>query len=180
MFDDTDYVPRGFVNVAVDLCRYEFDTLVVEGMFLLHRYHSSFEDMFSRAMQTQLLITERSKEVHAIVEKNLREIRLMLADRNIDAENSRNLKRILEEFSILCYMDGNRLGDAHPINQQILVNFGVLDDVIDILNGQVDIESDAVSDIYRNSFQLLMAMAHGNPIVQQRLFDRMFVFLKIE
>jgi hypothetical protein len=48
----------------------------------------------------------------------------MLADGHIDAENGRNLKRILEEFSALCYIDGDRHEDGHPINQQILVNFG--------------------------------------------------------
>ena len=54
MFKETDYVSKEFVDVAIDLCRYEFEELVDEGMFLLHRYHSSYEDIFNFASHTQV------------------------------------------------------------------------------------------------------------------------------
>ncbi len=64
--------------------------------------------------------------MHKIVTKNLREIRLILANGVINEENGNNLKQILRMFSMLCYLDGDRNGDCHPINQQILVNCGML------------------------------------------------------
>ncbi len=54
VFAETDYVAPEFVPVALDLCKYEFDDLVEEAMFLLMRYHSSFEDVFDYAMQAQV------------------------------------------------------------------------------------------------------------------------------
>ena len=57
MTEESNYVSQYFVNVDLDLCRYEFDKLVTEGMFLLHRYHSSRQDIFNHALQVQVSIS---------------------------------------------------------------------------------------------------------------------------
>ncbi len=54
LFSETSYVEEEFVDVALDLCRYEFEELVVESMILLHRYHSSHEDLFENGRKTQV------------------------------------------------------------------------------------------------------------------------------
>ena len=56
---------------------------------------------------------------------------------------------------------------------------GVLGEVFDIITGHIDTEADTLSSVYEACFELLMAMARGYPRVQSRLFDRMYLFLRI-
>ena len=56
---------------------------------------------------------------------------------------------------------------------------GILGDIFDIITGEVDSEEDTLKQVYQSCFQLLMAMARSNPVVQNRLFDRLGTFLKI-
>ena len=69
-------------------------------------------------------MTERSNQVFNITCGHVREVRLMLADGNIDAKNGIRLKEILNGLAEMCYLDGDKNGLCHPINQQMLYNFG--------------------------------------------------------
>ena len=66
IFEDSSYVSNEFVSVAIDLAHYNDEALVAEAMFLLYKYHSSFEDMLSLAKRTQILVTEASANIFQV------------------------------------------------------------------------------------------------------------------
>jgi len=66
IFEDSSYVSSEFVSVAIDLSHYDDQALVAEAMFLLYKYHSSYEDMLSLARRTQILVTEASANIFAV------------------------------------------------------------------------------------------------------------------
>ena len=68
LFKDTNYIGDEFVEVGLDLCKYQFEELVAEAMFLLHRYHSSFEDIFTSSLKTQVS-RKRSKNLYYQMQK---------------------------------------------------------------------------------------------------------------
>ena len=55
---------------------------------------------------------------------NMRQLRLLLADKNIDMENAIVMNRLLDELASCCYLHNDRYNECHPINQQILYNHG--------------------------------------------------------
>ena len=52
-----------FTNVQ-DLCQYKYDDLLTSSVSLLNKYYSARSQLFKRAVQTQVLITEESCHVY--------------------------------------------------------------------------------------------------------------------
>ena len=70
-FESGDLVPGSAITpiteILIDMSRYESDELVQGSLHLLSRLFSSETSLFHSAMQTVLLLTEKSKNVRIII-----------------------------------------------------------------------------------------------------------------
>ena len=80
-----------------DLSHYEYDVMVVKSMSLLNRYFSAHDNLFKRAVQAQVLITDRSVEVLHAINSMLPTV-LRLKDAKMTTEQTATLETILEKL----------------------------------------------------------------------------------
>ena len=64
-FENSEYTRSSmpFPDILVDISCYHSDELVQESLHLLNRFFSAETSLFHSALQTQLLLTQQSKEV---------------------------------------------------------------------------------------------------------------------
>ena len=122
-FEKSEYTSRGAAlmqNILLDLANYSSDSLVQGSLHLLNRFYSSEVTLFSKAIQTQLLVTDQSKQVFRDIEKLLPILRRHLS---IDIGNKERgvIIDILEKFAAMCVLEEEE-SEPHPQNQKILYN----------------------------------------------------------
>ena len=62
-FEGSEYAGTPFTEILIDMSCYHSDEVVQGSLHLLNRYFSAETSLFDSALQTQLLLTEESKEV---------------------------------------------------------------------------------------------------------------------
>ncbi|XP_033730119.1 LOW QUALITY PROTEIN: inositol 1,4,5-trisphosphate receptor type 2-like [Pecten maximus] len=183
IFDTTSFL-KGYnlVDVLKDLTHYKYDEIIRQSLNLLDRYYSAYNDLFSRAVQAQVCITDRSVEVYHLLEKVLPKMRLYASARLSD-EQTIELCTILDSLIATCHLDGEE-DEPHPVNQTILYNHGIIELCFTILTQKIDTKLlDQYSGqrrIFGRTFILLKLMARLNKLVQNRLFDRLDLLLKVQ
>ena len=110
-------------NILLDLANYSSDTLVQSSLHLLNRLYSSEVTLFSKAIQTQLLVTDRSKQVFQEIGKDLPTLRRYLSI-EIGNKERGEIIDILEKFTAMCVLDEEE-SEPHTQNQKILYNYGM-------------------------------------------------------
>ncbi|KAL3848190.1 hypothetical protein ACJMK2_019064, partial [Sinanodonta woodiana] len=165
-----------------DLSKYEYDDMVRKSMHLLNRYFSTHSSLFTKALQAQVLITDGSVNVLKRLDERLPVLRRLATSKLGDPE-SRELCDILDEFIYMCHLEGDD-EEPHGMNQNILYNNGVLEDTLTILSQEIDVklldQYTGLRRVFQRTFTLLKMMAHKNPTVQGRLFDRLDLLLSKE
>lgn len=121
-FEHSDYSPKTFPEILLDLSKYECDELVQGSLHLLNRYFSSEISLFSKAIQTQLLVTQQSVKVFEEIEDKLPILRRHMSV-DIGEDERAELIRILRTFTKMCSLD-EEAHEPHQQNQKILYNFG--------------------------------------------------------
>ncbi|XP_070537450.1 LOW QUALITY PROTEIN: inositol 1,4,5-trisphosphate-gated calcium channel ITPR3-like [Ptychodera flava] len=183
MFKDTSYFKgNDLTDILMDLSNYKYDKMVQESMHLLNRRYSTFSNLFTRAVQAQVLLTDKSVEILRDCERKLPIMR-RLSETKMSKEQCETMGEILDMMIGFCSLE-NEPEERHPMNQTILYNFGILADIFDILSQEIDVrlmeQYAGLQEIFKKCFELLRVMARGNDIVQIRLYDRLDVLLNIK
>ena len=113
---------KAFPEILLDLSEYESDELVQSSLHLLNRFYSSEVSLFQKAIQTQLLVTDQSKDVFQKVGNELPILRRYMSI-DVGEDERANLIRILKTFTRMCSLQGEEQ-EPHQQNQKILYNFG--------------------------------------------------------
>ncbi|CAC5372100.1 unnamed protein product [Mytilus coruscus] len=183
IFYQTDYIKTyDLVSILRDLSFYQYDEMVRMSMALLNRYYSSYNQLFTRAVQAQVLITDKSIEVFETLEKILPKLR-RFATAKLNETQTKELCDILTKLIEMCHLEGE-IEEQHGMNQSILYNHGILEDCFTILSQEIDVklldQYTGQRRVYQLTFTLLKMMARQNKTVQGRLFDRLDMLLSKE
>ena len=114
-------------ETLLDLANYKYDDLVQRSLLLLDRFYTSQTDILKKALQTQLLKTEKSNELHNRINKMF--LRLVAFFRSgtgasVDADGGPSPVEVLTEY---CWLENEVEGfEPHQINQNIILSFGML------------------------------------------------------
>ncbi|KAL5005127.1 hypothetical protein ScPMuIL_018583 [Solemya velum] len=180
IFDETAFL-RGYdvVEILKDLAYYEYDVMVRRSMYLLNRFFSAHSNLFKRAVQAQVLITDKSMRIVVRLDVILPTLR-RLATSKMTQQQTTELSSILDELSGMCHLEGES-EEPHTMNQGILYNNGVLEDAFTILSQEIDVklldQYTGLRQIFQKTFQLLKLLARKNKLIQGRLFDRLDMLL---
>ncbi|KAK3094787.1 hypothetical protein FSP39_006217 [Pinctada imbricata] len=183
IFDQTAFM-KGYdlVNVLKDLSFYDYDEMIRMSMHLLNRHYSAHSQLFSQAVQAQVLITDKSMDVYNTLEKILPKLRRYATAKLSDAQ-TKELVGILDTLIRMCHLEGET-EEPHHMNQSILYNHGVLEDMFTILAQEIDVklldQYTGLRKTFQKTFILLKMMARNNKLVQGRLFDRLDMLLSKE
>lgn len=117
------------IRILLDLVQYQDDEILQGSLQLLDKYFTTEAELFLKARQTELLITERSIELYNRVERSiLSRLREFLDKKNVmDALQASLFAGYspLEELTGSCWIEGEVLGfEPHQQNQKIIYNFG--------------------------------------------------------
>ncbi|OWF52185.1 Inositol 1,4,5-trisphosphate receptor type 3 [Mizuhopecten yessoensis] len=183
IFDETAFL-KGYdlVDVLKDLSNYQYDEMVRMSMHLLNRFYSAHNNLFNRAVQAQVCITDSSVAVYKDLENILPKMR-RYSTAKLNDDQTLELCGILERLNKMCHLE-NEPEEPHGMNQSILYNHGVLEDAFTILTQEIDVklleQYSGQRKIFQKTFTLLKLMARSNKLVQGRLFDRLDMLLSKE
>jgi hypothetical protein len=195
-FERSDYLRSStpFPEILIDMSCYHSEELVQGSLHLLNRLFSAETSLFHSALQTQLLLTDKSKEVFSKIEDMLPNLRRLLS-LDLRDDGRSEVAHILQTFTEMCQLPLQE-SEPHTQNQKILYNFGVLSDILDyvlepanIIQREATPEPDADDSsrptavnetVYVKCFLFLRAFARRNPEVQRRLYNSMNDLLDIE
>ncbi|XP_064638655.1 inositol 1,4,5-trisphosphate receptor type 3-like isoform X2 [Lineus longissimus] len=183
MFQESSYF-KGYdiVSILLDLSHYKYDKMVTQSMHLLNRYYSAHDNLFRRAVQAQVLITDRSNQVLTELQEILPTLR-RLATAKMNSEQVETMCTILNKLTGYCSLE-KEPEEVHCMNQSILYNHEILSDIFDILSQEIDVrlldQYGGIQMVFKKTFILLQRLARGNEVVQQRLFDRLDKLLTIQ
>lgn len=125
-FEKSDYSSSGkpqMHKILLDLANYSSNALVQGSLHLLNRFYSSEVTLFSKAVQTQLLVTDQSKKVFHDIEELLPVLRRHLSI-EIGNKERGEIIDILDKFTEMCVLKDEE-GEPHTQNQNILYNYGM-------------------------------------------------------
>ena len=127
-------------RILLDLAKYEDEDLIQGSFQLLNKLYSSDSNLFKRAVQAQLLITEESKDLHAEINRLLPSLRVYLNPKCLQSQISTQHScqvatspeiQLRERLPLKCLTDkcwlleGKMEGfEPHHQNQKIIFNFG--------------------------------------------------------
>ncbi|XP_053404101.1 inositol 1,4,5-trisphosphate receptor type 3-like isoform X2 [Mercenaria mercenaria] len=180
IFDSTAFMRQfNLVDILLDLSQYEYDDIVRKSMHLLNRWFSAYQNLFKRAVLTQILITDESVEVYKRTELLMPELRRLAAYRMGEIEAD-HVITILTELLSFCHLPGEE-EEPHPTNQNILYNCGIIECMFIFLSKEIDVKIlDHYVDlrrVFEISFVLLKMLARSNQVIQHRLYDRLDLIL---
>ena len=109
-------------DILLDVANYKEDELTQDSLHLLNRYYSTEITLFLKAIQTQLLVTDKSEKVFEEVCELLPVLRRYLSI-EVKEKGRAEIVRILKRFTEMCCLEGDEQ-EPHPQNQKILYNYG--------------------------------------------------------
>ncbi len=108
----------------MDLLQYHNDHLIQKALLVLDQYYSFNADLFEKAFNVQLLVTEESSGVYNTVKTMQHHLDLYLSNRP-NPSCLESAKAALTSLTKLCYVD-NESTEPHAINQVIIINSGMI------------------------------------------------------
>ncbi|KAL4219957.1 hypothetical protein ACF0H5_020368 [Mactra antiquata] len=183
IFEITSFL-KGYeiTDILLDLSHYEYDDMVRKSMHLLNRHFSAYNNLFQRAVQAQVLITDFSVNVYKDIDEKLPVLRRLSSNKLGDAE-ANQLAGILDDLIHYCHLEGEE-EEPHSMNQSILYNNGIIEDAFTILQQEIDVklldQYTGLRRVFEKTFTLLKRLARENKVVQERLFDRLDLLLSKE
>lgn len=141
---DTTLNVGELIPILLDLAKYEDEDLVQSSIQLLNKLYSSELSLFRRAVQAQLLIEEKSRNLHKRINDSQYSLRLYLNPKVIqhfqpsskglmphqstlypEVEVDIELPISLKKLTDMCWLPGEAEGfEPHQQNQKIIYNFG--------------------------------------------------------
>lgn len=122
-FEKKDLKPS-LPEIFLDVANYQEDELIQDSLHLLSRYFSSENTLFEKAIQTQLLVTDKSQKVFEEVGEKLPILRRYLSI-EVKEKGRAEIVKILKRFTEMCHLEGDE-HEPHPQNQNVLYNYGQL------------------------------------------------------
>ena len=165
-----------FSAIMLDLANYNCDEVVQHSLYLLNRHHSSEVNLFLKAIQTQLLLTEKSREVFEVIGKQLPILRRLMSIDAGETERS-HIISILNTFAALCMLDGSKQ-EPHPQNQQILYNYGILTDVLNYVLFHANKKTEPVAAVQMESVAAVKVEPVAAPATYESVLAECFRFLR--
>lgn len=108
-------------KLLLDLANYEYEEMVQHSLLLLDRYYSSESDIFQKALQTQLLLTEKSVALYNILDKKM----VIGLTGYLKPNSESHHWSPVKELTNYCWLEGEVAGyEPHHINQRIILSFG--------------------------------------------------------
>ncbi|CAH1798712.1 unnamed protein product [Owenia fusiformis] len=183
MFDGAAFFETEHVTaILMDLSNYKYDKMVTKSLTLLNKYYSSKMHLFEVASTAQVLNTPDSCNVHREAQKSLPTLRRMTKSK-LTVEQVRIVGEILDRLIEFCHLPKDP-EERHPMNQNVLINHGVLQVVFEILSQEMDSklleQYRGIRDIMKKCLMLLKAIAKGNDAVQMQIFERLDTLLGLQ
>ncbi|XP_023930445.1 inositol 1,4,5-trisphosphate receptor type 3 [Lingula anatina] len=173
---------KSLKDLLLDLSHYEYDKMVTQSLYLLTRYFSAHDNLFKRAVQAQVVITDNSVRVLRDLQSKLPLMRRLIHSKMNDAQ-IQTMCSILDQLKEYCCLPEDP-AQPHGINQDILYNQAILEDMFDILAKEFDVslveQYRGLQQVFQKALGLLTVMARGNASVQERLFNRLDVLLNVK
>ena len=173
-----------FESILFDLTQYDNLDVVTASLRLLNNQYMVENNLFEKAIQTQVLVNKKSIIFFNQTREQLPQFRRLLKSTLTDSDVFNDLKAILDSFIQACTLS-NQNPEPHPQNQKILYNLGILADVLNLIKRILEARNALASsptdtfdysgptELARVSCRLLQRMAQDNIIVQQRLYNRL-------
>ena len=173
-----------FESILLDLTQYDNLDVVTASLRLLNNQYMVENNLFEKAIQTQVLVNENSVIFFNETNKQLPQFRRFLKSTLTDIKVCNELNEILECFIQACTLSYQNT-QPHPQNQKILYNSGILADVLNLIERILEARDALASsptdtfaytgptELAKVSCRLLQRMAQDNIIVQQRLYNRL-------
>ena len=172
-----------FQSILFDLTQYEDRELSVTALRLLNIKYSVENDLFTKALQTQVLTNPSSVELFNQLNEKLPKFRRLLNSSFTNADKRVKLVSILKEHIKACKL-AKYPKNAYPQNQVILLNFGLLEDVMNLLEkvqeeyGSFTSHSstsgmDDITELAKVCCILLQHLAQDNIQIQIRMYNRL-------
>eukprot|EP00049_Salpingoeca_infusionum_P018394 m.357042 g.357042 ORF g.357042 m.357042 type:complete len:2607 (+) comp17695_c0_seq1:174-7994(+) len=160
------------VEILMDLAKYRFPKLTCKSLQLLNRFFSTTEDMFTQAVKAQLLVHDDSKQLLAYLKESMPVLRRLGAGQIEEGSEAEEFTGILDRLTAACELDRYH---PHELNQQMIVNSGLLSVLFDVLNVE-----NQTTPVLESVFTCLRALAKGNEYVQNEFFERLDNILTVE
>lgn len=118
-------------GILLNLAQYEDEELVQSALQMLDKFYTLENNLFSSAMQAELLITETSVTLYNIIEQRiLSSLRDYLDWKNVVVGGGHcsdvSERSPLQELTMYCWLQGEVEGcEPHQQNQKIIYNFGL-------------------------------------------------------
>ncbi|XP_077867819.1 inositol 1,4,5-trisphosphate-gated calcium channel ITPR2-like, partial [Saccoglossus kowalevskii] len=185
IFKDTSYFKEDVLSkTLMTLSNYKYDKMLQMSMHLLYIQYSSYSRLFSRAIETQVLLKGTSVSVFRECENKMPVLRRLSATK-MNTNQFKELEDILDTFTGFCSLE-DEPEERHPMNQIILYNCGILSDIFEIFSQETNDKlksangyKESLQQIFKKCFILLRVLARGNTDVQMRLFERLDILLNL-
>ncbi len=117
--------------MLLDLANYESSDLVQHSLLLLDRYYTTESEVFEKALETQLLITDQSTELYNQIEGLILELAEYF---RTGSESCQHQSSPIQELTQSCWLEGEVEGyEPHQINQNIILSFGKFSELLSYL-----------------------------------------------
>ena len=169
-------------EIMLDLGEYKYDTILVLSLHILNKYFSSRTHTFELAEHSQILITAESNKVYTQVQKKISMLGFVGIAKPTE-EQAAIVCEVLQLFRSFCHLRYDN-SQPHRINQDILLNFGILDLLFQILEQFFDAslieQYSNMQTILRSALQLLASLSHRHQAVQMRVFEHVDAMLRLK
>eukprot|EP00043_Microstomoeca_roanoka_P019214 m.213666 g.213666 ORF g.213666 m.213666 type:complete len:2617 (+) comp16958_c0_seq4:400-8250(+) len=159
------------VEILLDLAKYDYNKLKCKSLQLLNRLYRSAEDLFEFSIEAQLLVEPDSLRLDQDLKVDMPVLRRLGAGQ-IEESEMDEYNEILERLILACSLD--RL-NAHHINQQMIINHGILNVLFDVLDHE-----NQPKEVISTTLRCLAALARDQEYVQSEFFERLDKLLTIE
>lgn len=133
---------------------------------------------------TQVLTTNESVHLYNRVNGALPRLRRVIKGK-MDSETKQWVLATLDEFADFVNLDKeNTRSEPHIVNQNLMLNFGILNDIFDILSIPIDPVNDPddandIIEIYKRCFLFARELTHKHKDIQARFFARLDMILDV-
>ncbi|XP_064599288.1 inositol 1,4,5-trisphosphate receptor type 1-like [Liolophura sinensis] len=167
-------------TILLDLAQYKYEKMVCKSLDILNKLYSSRSDMFSLAVEAQVLMTHDSARVHREVQRTLPVLRRLARSKMSDAQEVL-MCDMLTELAEFCHLP-KAPDEPHHMNQNIMISHGILNILLDILSQDIDSrlpEYKGMREVFKKTFTLLKLLIRENDKVQTRMYGYLDKLLDI-
>jgi inositol 1,4,5-triphosphate receptor type 1 len=173
-------------KVLLDLSQYECDELITASLELLTKMYFFEEELFDKAIQSQLLVNPDSIHDYGIVNDEILPDLRQLMRVDPDQEKQQILMNKLDQLMEMLRLSDN-MDELNKENQIMLNNFGLVDDILSYLLTKTESNTESLDSgvalqpaVFQKCFDLLRVCTTDYRDIQIRLFNRIDLLLSFK